>query len=245
MTIRGLKGKVMENIPVQTVLLSVSDKQGLDTLVSGLLEINPKVLLLSTGGTYRAMKERLDERFGENLLEVAEYTGFKEMDGGLVKTLNPAIHGGILGERNNPLHQEYLRDMNASYIDLVVGNLYPFEEVLKKIERGDIDVRTGEPFNFESARGNIDIGGPTMVRGAAKNFPGCAVLCEPSDYQRFLESVSGNDGCTTFGQRKALAGKVFGMTGRYDLAIEAYLDAPENDAEAIRPIYKFSDGEAA
>jgi phosphoribosylaminoimidazolecarboxamide formyltransferase/IMP cyclohydrolase len=147
-------------------------------------------------------------------MEVAEYTGFPEMQRGLVKTLHPKIHAGILGERNNPEHQRYLaEEMNGGvYIDMVVVNLYPFEETIAKPDS-----------TFETARGNIDIGGPTMIRGAAKNFPSCAVVCEPGDYEKVMREIEENNGCTTFEQRLGLAQKVFDATARYDRFIAEFM----------------------
>ncbi len=243
MTIRGLKGQVEENIPIRNVLLSVSDKSGLDFLVGQLVDINPEIRLISTGGTYKKVKERLGVDAGDNLLEVAEYTGFPEMEGGLVKTLHPKIHAGLLGERNNPAHQEYLEEMNGDYIDLIVVNLYPFQDVVRKIEAGETDPKTSKPYNFESARGNIDIGGPTMIRAVAKNFPSCAVICDPKDYMNFIKTVRDNEGCTNFDQRLDLAVKVFSATAGYDRAIADYFEGPGSDVSKVRSLYEFSGGD--
>lgn len=203
-------GGVTDKIPVKTVLLSVFDKKGLETFVPGLVEACPTgVLFLSTGGTYN----RLRELGIPNLLEVAQYTEFPEMEGGLVKTLHPKIHAGILGERNNPAHQEYLKSLgNGVYIDMVVVNLYPFDKVISK-----------PGATFEDARGNIDIGGPTMVRGAAKNFPSCAVVIDPDDYAGTLQHVRDNNGCTTLDHRMSLVPKAFYHTAAYDRAIAAHM----------------------
>lgn len=171
MTIRDLKGKVNDRIPIRTALLSVFDKSGLDVLVPGLVELHPDIQFLSTGGTYKEVEKILEQGGPDGYLsEVAQYTGAPEMEGGLVKTLHPLIYGGILAERNNPAHQDYLAQWGGDYIDLVVVNLYPFEKVIE-----------AENCTFEHARGNIDIGGPTMIRAAAKNFPGCAALTDPED----------------------------------------------------------------
>jgi phosphoribosylaminoimidazolecarboxamide formyltransferase / IMP cyclohydrolase len=243
MTIRDLKGFVEDTIPLDTVLVSVSEKKGLESFIPGLIQVEPKVLILSTGGTYDRIKDILGPSYTANLMEVAEYTQLPEMEGGLVKTLHPMIHAGILGERNNPQHLNYLVDTfgpGALFIDLVVVNLYPFEEMVGKIERGEIDKKTQKPFSFESGRGNIYIGGPTLLRGAAKNFLGCAVICDPTDYVPFLQEVRANGGATSFAQRRELARKAFATTARYDAAIAAYLSRPETQAHAIRSLYQFN-----
>src|SRR3989344_9074281 len=195
MTIRGLKGKIIDKILIKSVIVSVFDKTGLDFLVSGLMQASPDVTFISTGGTYTRVNDILnvesyfkDDR--EHVVEISGYTGFPEMEGGLVKTLHPKIHAGILGERNNPAHQAYLQDQlgGAVYIDMVVVNLYPFKDIVSKIQAGEVNPKTGKPYDFESARGNIDIGGPAMIRGASKNFLGCAAVCDPADYVRVLQT---------------------------------------------------------
>ena len=184
MTIRDLKGTVEDKIPVINVLVSVSDKTGLEELIPGLVKVQPDLVIMSTGGTYKTIKGILGSSASKHLIEVAEYTESPEMEGGLVKTLHPKIHAGILGERNNPSHRAYLEAQRggAVYIDMVVANLYPFQDVVSKIQAGEANPKTGKPYDVESARGNIDIGGPAMIRGAAKNFPSCAVVCNPADY---------------------------------------------------------------
>lgn len=233
MTIRDIKGGSDDLIPVRRVLLSVFYKTGLDKLVCGLVEQNPGVLLLSTGGTYKTVRDVLGSE-DKHLVEVSEYTGFPEMEGGLVKTLHPKIHAGILGERHNPDHQTYLHEtlttpntIPADYLDMVVVNLYPFE---KKI---------AEPgCTFEKARGNIDIGGPTMVRAAAKNFMSCAVVCNPNDYDKVLNEMKRNQGCTTFDLRDSLMRSAFGMTFEYERQINLYLcHSPNSTKPEVRKLY--------
>lgn len=234
MTIRDLKGKVNDRIPVKNVLVSVFDKSGLEKLVQGLMDLNPDVRFMSTGGTYGKIKDILGDSYEDNLIEIAEYTGFPEMEGGLVKTLHPKIHAGLLGERNNPEHQKYLREeLNGGvFIDMVAVNLYPFDKV------------TANPdTTFEQARGNIDIGGPTMIRAAAKNFPSCAVICDPAHYDAVLKSIEENKGCTTFKERLNLAMKVFDETAKYDRSIQQYfgskiLETP-GDINHITELYDF------
>src|SRR4030042_99366 len=167
MSIRKINTSVQNLIKVQNVLISLFDKSGLETLVSELLKINNSIKFYSTGGTYKKLSEILKEKNKTNLVSVEDYTKFPEMEGGLVKTLHPKIHAGILGERNNEIHKKYLKEVldNAVFFDMVIINLYPFKDV---ISSGNTDI--------ESARGNIDIGGPTMIRAGAKNFLGCAVI---------------------------------------------------------------------
>jgi phosphoribosylaminoimidazolecarboxamide formyltransferase/IMP cyclohydrolase len=196
------------------------------------MEMNPNVQFLSTGGTYDRIKELLGPNYRENLAEVAEYTEFPEMEGGLVKTLHPKIHAGILGERNNPEHQRYLQDTlhGAKYIDLVVVNLYPFGKVT-----------SAQEITFEKARGNIDIGGPTMIRAAAKNFPSCAAVSDPINYHFLLQDMRANGGATTFDQRLNLAREVFETTAAYDAAIADYFNEQLfNNIEEIRRQYQFN-----
>jgi len=236
MSIRDLKGTVEDKIPVRNVLLSVFDKSGLETLVPSIIEVSPNVRFMSTGGTYKKLAEMFaGSCYPERLMEVAEYTGFPEMEGGLVKTLHPKIHAGLLGERNNPEHQKYLAEtLNGGvYIDLVVVNLYPFNKVI-----------ADPAVTFEKARGNIDIGGPCMVRAGAKNFPSCAVLCDPADYKSFLDNLRENDGCTTFNQRLRLAQKAFETTARYDSAIAPFIaEQIAGNLQAVVGCYKFNQGE--
>ena len=213
MAIRDIKGEIADKIKVNTALISVFDKTNLDILITGLKKMNSSIKIISTGGTYNAIKGILGEDAKKHLIEVSEYTGFPEMEGGLVKTLHPKLHAGILGERNNKDHQQYLSGTldNGVYIDLVVANLYPFNKVIRK-----------DRVTFEEARGHIDIGGPAMIRAAAKNFLGCAVIVESTGYAEFIEMISQKDGCTTLEQRFKLAKNVFSLTAEYDKQIADY-----------------------
>ncbi|MCF7866701.1 hypothetical protein K9L67_00110 [Candidatus Woesearchaeota archaeon] len=210
MSIRDMKGKIEDEILINNILISVYDKSELENFVPNLIIKNPDITLLSTGGTFRKIKEILGEYFQRNLIEVSDYTEFPEMEGGLVKTLHPKIHAGILGERNNKEHQKYLQGelQGASYIDAVIVNLYPFKEVISKPD-----------VTFEQARGNIDIGGPTMIRAAAKNFPSCLVITNPVDYKdiTFNGKLS-----TNFHQRLKYAAKAFTHTAEYEKNIAEY-----------------------
>lgn len=213
MTIREIRHPITNCIPVQHVLASVFDKKGLSELVEDLLSVNPQVIFYSTGGTYTALQNALGERAARNLVAVETYTAVPEMEGGLVKTLTPKLHAGLLGERNNPAHQKYLKDMGGGiFFDMLINNLYPFGTVI------------AEPGStFEHARGNIDIGGPAMLRAGGKNFHSCAVIVDPADYNRVLQSLRENNGATTLEQRFHLMRKVFEHTAQYDRAIADHM----------------------
>lgn len=229
MTIRDMTAPADDLIPVQTVLLSVSDKAGLDELVRALIEINPGVKLLSTGGTATKIRELLGEGAERNLQEVSDYTKFPEMEGGLVKTIDGKLFAGILGERHNPAHQKYLGEMKGVYVDMVVVNLYPFQQTV-----ADPNV------SFEKARGNIDIGGPNMVRGAAKNFIGCAPVCDPNDYRMVVDFMRANNGCTSFDMRFALSVKAWDHIAEYAVANAKYMkEQQRKGVEAVRACYNF------
>jgi len=229
MTVKPSDSLVDEGIPINTAIVSVSNKSGLETFIPGLIEIRPNITIISTGGTYRALEGILGESASEHLVQVSVYTGVPEMLNGRVKTLHPKVHGGLLAERHHPDHPGELEAAlkGARFVDLAVVNLYPFEETIAKAGA-----------TFRTAIENIDIGGPTMIRAAAKNFPSCAVLYDPEDYISFLEQVRANGGCTTFDQRLGLAGKVFKRTHQYDRAIDKYWEQA-GSPDQVRPLYKF------
>ncbi len=196
-------------------LLSVSDKSGLVEFATALVR-DHGYTLLSTGGTARLLAER-----GLPVTEVGQHTGFPEMMEGRVKTLHPKIHGGLLCRRDKADHLAAARDHGIALIDLVVVNLYPFEQTVAK-----------KDVHFEEAVENIDIGGPSMLRSAAKNHEAVTVVCDPADYPAVLAALSTPaDLCTL---RRKLALKVFQRTARYDAAIARYLesqaDTPDLDA---------------
>ena len=189
---------------VRRALLSVSDKSGLVDLARALGALG--VQILSTGGTAKLL-----EKEGIAVTEVSRHTGFPEMLDGRVKTLHPKIHGGLLARRDEPAHMAALRDAGIPPIDLLVVNLYPFQ------------VTVADPdCSFEDAIENIDIGGPAMLRAAAKNHAGVAVVVDPSDYPQVLEHLKGSGGIPD-GLRFELARKVFAHTAAYDGAIANYL----------------------
>ncbi len=193
-------------VPVRRALLSLSDKSGLVELATALVrEFN--VELVSTGGTARAIQEA-----GLPVRDVADLTGFPEMMDGRVKTLHPAVHGGLLALRDAPSHQQAMRNHGISPIDLLVVNLYPFEKV------------TADPAcPFDHAVENIDIGGPAMVRSASKNHRSVAVVTDPIQYEKLLNIMRAHKGGTTHAFRLDLAMWAFGRTAQYDAAIHAYI----------------------
>ncbi len=206
----------MNLIHPKTALISLSDKTGLYEIVEYLVSKNVKIL--STGGTYKAIKE-----INPNVVEVSEFTGFQEMMDGRVKTLHPKIHAGILARRDKDL--EALDERGFETIDLVIVNLYPFQETI------------ASGCTFEEAVEKIDIGGPTMIRSAAKNFKDVAVLSDPKDYSKFIDQWK-NDGGISYNFRKELSNKVFALMAEYNLAISNYFSEKNN---IDLPNFKFKD----
>jgi len=193
---------------MRRVLISVFDKNGIVEFASELKKLGWEII--STGGTFKTLKAANIE-----VLEVEDITNFPEILDGRVKTLNPYIHGGILYRRDDANHLKVLKDMNIVPIDMVVNNLYPFEETIKKIGV------TGEEI-IE----NIDIGGPSMIRAAAKNYRDVTVIIDPMDYNIVLEELN-KDGETTLKTRQYLARKVFNYTAYYDTLISNYFNKIE------------------
>ncbi|MBR9979621.1 MAG: hypothetical protein KFF50_01200 [Desulfatitalea sp.] len=208
----NMVGKIDERVKVRHVLISVSDKTGLELLVPRLLEINPEVRIFSTGGTFSRLAQILGSTAGQCLTQVSDYTGQPETQGGLVKTLDFKIYLGLLTETYNQAHQDDLNRTRAVPIDMVVVNLYPFRTT---IAQAGVTV--------EQARGNIDIGGPCMIRAAAKNFIRVASVVDPHDYERIVNELDARDGCTSLSLRYELACKAFEHTAEYDRAIADHL----------------------
>jgi len=211
--------KIDPLVPIKHVLISVSDKTGLDDFIPKLVKIVPDITIISTGGTYQKIKEILGYQADQRLVLVSDYTGQPETQGGLVKTLDFKIYLGLLTETYNEYHQNDLKRTQASPIDMVVVNLYPFEQTVAKT---DVTV--------EQARGNIDIGGPCMIRASAKNFIRVASVVDPQDYESIIEEMKQNNGATTLNKRFQLAQKAFGHTSNYDTAIFEYLSKQSMDA---------------
>jgi phosphoribosylaminoimidazolecarboxamide formyltransferase/IMP cyclohydrolase len=196
-------------VRIRRALLSVSDKRGLVDFARGLKELD--IEILSTGGTARELGEA-----GIETRSVEDYTGFPEILDGRVKTLNPRIYAGLLAVRSNPDHMSTLGQHAIEPIDLVCVNLYPFERVSN--QRGVEDHEVIE---------NIDIGGPTLIRAAAKNFPFSAVVVRPESYDAVLDELRRSDGRLSEPTREALAMEAFGYTARYDAAISRWFSEKE------------------
>jgi phosphoribosylaminoimidazolecarboxamide formyltransferase/IMP cyclohydrolase len=192
-------------LKIKRALISVSDKKGLDEFVKGLNELG--VEILSTGGTARRIAE-----LGVPVKDVSSYTGFPEMLDGRVKTLHPKIHGALLALRGKDEHMKQVKEHGIDLIDMVVVNLYPFK---KTIEKPGVE--------FEEAIENIDIGGPSMLRSAAKNFRSVAVVCNSGRYGDILKELKQNSGALTDGTLESLAIEVFEETSKYDTMIDGYL----------------------
>jgi phosphoribosylaminoimidazolecarboxamide formyltransferase/IMP cyclohydrolase len=195
---------------ISRALLSVSDKTGLVELARGLAGFG--IELVSTGGTARSLGEA-----GLKVRDVADLTGFPEMMDGRVKTLHPGVHGGLLAIRDNADHQRAMREHGIAPIDLLVVNLYPFEAT----------VAAGA--GFDGCIENIDIGGPAMIRAAAKNGD-VAVVVEPADYAALLAELKAHDGATTLALRRRLAAKAYARTAAYDAAIANWYAGEIKDA---------------
>ncbi len=191
--------------PIKRALLSVTDKSGLADFGKFLAEHG--VEILSTGGTAKMLREG-----GVKVTEVSDFTGFPEMLDGRVKTLHPRVHAGILARRDLPSHLEQMEKAGLQFIDLVVVNLYQFEKAVAK-----------PGCSLEDAIENIDIGGPTMLRAAAKNYTGVTVVVDPADYAHVMHEMKMNKGATNLATRFALAKKVFKLTHEYDGAIYHWL----------------------
>ncbi|MDQ2936149.1 MAG: bifunctional phosphoribosylaminoimidazolecarboxamide formyltransferase/IMP cyclohydrolase [Acidobacteriota bacterium] len=190
---------------IRRALISVSDKTGIVDFARELKRLG--VEIISTGGTAAVLRQA-----GIEVRDVSELTGFPEMMDGRVKTLHPKIHGGLLAIRENPTHQSAMRDHSIEPIDMVVVNLYPFEETIK---------RSG--VTLAQAIEQIDIGGPAMIRSAAKNAQDVTVLVLPADYIWVIDEMKKNDGSLSRATRRSLAREAFGQTSRYDMIVFAYL----------------------
>ena len=215
---------------VARALLSVSDKSGLIEFARALADHG--VELVSTGGTAQAIAAA-----GLKVRDVSELTGFPEMMDGRVKTLHPKVHGGLLAIRDNAEHTQSMKQHGIAPIDLLVVNLYPFEATADK------------GAGFEECIENIDIGGPAMIRAAAKNHDDVAVVVEPADYQAVLDELAANQGATTLTLRRRLAAKAYARTAAYDAAISNWFanslktDAPDFRAFGGRLIQALRYGE--
>ena len=193
----------MDLLPIKRALISVSDKRGIDELAQALTRLG--VSILSTGGTSRLLKEK-----GIDVQPVESYTGFPEMMDGRIKTLHPKIHGAILGVRDNPSHRQDMATHGIIPIDMVIVNLYPFRETIAK-----------PGVTLPEAVENIDIGGPAMIRSAAKNHAFVAVVVDPDDYATIISELTTTNGLS-LALRQHLMVKAFSHTSEYDRAIAEF-----------------------
>ncbi|MEI8241826.1 MAG: hypothetical protein WCI17_01025 [bacterium] len=199
-----------DRVAVRQVLASVSDKTGLDRLIPGLVAACPDVRIYSTGGTFTAIQALLGSG-SRHLFQVSDYTGQPEMQGGLVKTLDFRIYLGLLSETYNPAHVADLARTGAVSFDMVVVNLYPFQQAA-----------AAQDVTPESARTHIDIGGPCMVRASAKNYLRVASVTDPADYPAVLDELRSQRGTLGLDLRLRLMQKAFRHTAAYDAAIARF-----------------------
>jgi phosphoribosylaminoimidazolecarboxamide formyltransferase / IMP cyclohydrolase len=202
---------------IKRALISVYDKKGIAEFAE--LLIAKGIEIISSGGTFRFLKEK-----GFDVIEINQVTGFDEIMDGRVKTLHPSIHAGILARRNKQSDMDTLKDKNITPIDIVVVNLYPFFE------------KYGSDLSFEKKLEFIDIGGPTMLRAAAKNFEDVIVLTNPDDYPGIADSIN-ESGDIDYKTRRRLAGKVFNLMGAYDAAVSNFL-LEDDFPEYLAPVYR-------
>ncbi len=198
-------------IKAERALISLTDKSGIEGFASELAGLG--IDLLSTGGTAKKLREA-----GLAVMDVSEFTSFPEMLDGRVKTLHPKVHGGILNQRANKDHQEQCAQHGLKNIDIIAVNLYAFEKTV-----ADPNCSLGDAIE------NIDIGGPTMLRAAAKNFNDVTVIVDPADYPLVIEELKAN-GNTTLKTRFNLMRKVYALTAAYDTAISAWLEKVDVDS---------------
>src|SRR3989344_2189147 len=220
----------------RNILVSVFDKSGLDKLVQGILDASPEAVFYSTGGTGKRIQEILDEN-SHHYISVEDFTDFPEMPGGLVKTLHPKIHAGLLAERNNEEMKNYVEQIMAVrtgspgvYFDMLVNNLYPFEEVIKS-----------KATNSELARVNIDVGGPTMTEAAAKNWHSIAVVTTPDQYDVILSELKEHRGVRAK-TRFDFATIAMRRVGDYRNANADYLEGLDFEKD-VAPYINIVDGE--
>jgi len=214
-----------DRIPIQNILVSVFDKTGLESFIPELVAVLPNVRLYSTGGTYTALRDILGEAASSHLVSVSDYTGQPEMQGGLVKTLDFKIYLGLLSETYNEAHQQDLARTGAVAFDMVVANLYPFRKTL-----------LAPDCTPEKARTNIDIGGPCMIRAAAKNYLRVAAVTDPEEYSAIAQEVRNNNGTLGIDTRLRLMRKAFATTAAYDLAIAGYFAGIQS--VEVRAVYR-------
>ena len=187
-------------LKIKNALISVSDKENISSLLKIFKKYNIKII--SSGGTFKSIR-----KLGYNCIEISKYTGFKEMLDGRVKTLHPKIHAGILHDRQNKIHKNEMNKQKFPSLDLIVVNFYPFQKVV---------TQSKNPKNIIE---NIDIGGPTLVRAAAKNFQNVTIITNKDRYQSLIKEIEKNRGGTSLKFREFMSSKAFGLTAYYDSMI--------------------------
>lgn len=201
------------NVKINRAIISCYDKSGLKEFVSELVKLDPGIKIFSSSGTYMELMEVAKE----NLAEISEYVGFKEMPSGLVKTLHPKIHSGILADLNDESQKKYMEDNDIEAFDLIVANLYPFGKLVK------------EGKGFEEIRQNIDIGGVSLLEAGSKNFLRVTVVTDPEDYNKLIDTLRNNDGSSDLAIRLALAKKAIAHLAHYLAEINNYFKKLEAD----------------
>tara|TARA_B110000444_G_scaffold258978_1_gene301370 strand:- start:391 stop:1938 length:1548 start_codon:yes stop_codon:yes gene_type:complete len=215
---------------IKNVLISVSDKENLTSLLKTLKKF--KIKIISSGGTYSSIK-----KLGYECVELSKYTGFKEMLDGRVKTLHPKIHAGILHDRKNKNHQNEMKKQKFPAIDLIIVNFYPFQKIVMNAN------------NSKKIIENIDIGGPTMVRAAAKNFNNVTIITNKNDYSKLINEIEKNKGSTTLKFRELMSSKAFSLTAYYDSMIANWfnkklkIEFPERKTIFGRKLHELRYGE--
>jgi len=215
MSVKANATPLPDRVKIRRALLSVSDKTGLVEFAEGLAALG--VELVSTGGTKKALADA-----GLAVKDVSDLTGFPEIMDGRVKTLHPGVHGGLLGVRDDPAHKAAMDEHGIAGIDLLVVNLYPFEETRASGAAPETIVE------------NIDIGGPAMIRAGAKNHGYVAVVVDPSDYETVLSALKANDGETDIALRRQLAGRAYARTAAYDAAVSGWFAETEGETTPKR-----------
>ncbi|MEE9514931.1 MAG: bifunctional phosphoribosylaminoimidazolecarboxamide formyltransferase/IMP cyclohydrolase, partial [Candidatus Brocadiales bacterium] len=211
---------------IERALVSVYDKRGVVEFAKGLAGLG--VEILSSGGTAKLLRKN-----GLNVKDVSEYTGFPEMMDGRVKTLHPKVHGGLLALRENAVHVRQMKEHGILPIDMVVVNLYPFEKTTAR-----------EGVTMAEAIENIDIGGPSIIRSAAKNHRHVAVVVDPGQYGSVMEEMQKNDGRVSESKTLELAVQAFRLTSRYDTAISRFLAGDTQDPFPQKLSIEFSKRQA-
>ena len=225
----NIVGQTDNLVNIKHVLVSVSDKTGLNVFIPELVGMNSHLTIYSTGGTYQSIKEILgDAAASKHLVQVSDYTGQPEMQGGLVKTLDFKIYLGILSETYNEHHNDDLKRTDGVALDMVVVNLYPFKETIKT-----------DGVTLEDARANIDIGGPCMLRASAKNYLRVVSLSNPGLYSDIVKELKDTKGFISLETRFKCARNSFSHTADYDKAISEYL--LKQDVTTVASGYDFQD----